>query len=74
MIKPMKFYGFHTEYRIHCDNCDARCNIGQIGNAITVSFPYGHKLDSLDENKHFCSDKCLVEYITRKTEEVMVDE
>lgn len=61
-------------YTTECDSCHKECNIGDMGNSIAVVFPYGHPLDNVDGENHFCSTECLIKYIEQMTEEVKTEE
>ena len=74
MLRIREIVGSKTIYDFICDNCTILCNIGNIGNCISVVFPYGHKFDSMDSEKHFCSDRCLIKYIEHKAEEAKTEE
>ena len=41
----------------NCSECGKACNIGKCGNSISVYFPYGHRLDSMDFELKFCKVK-----------------
>lgn len=64
----------HSKFEFICDKCHKVCNLGNIGNCISVVFPYGHRFDSVESEQHFCSDDCLIKYIEKKTEEVKTEE
>ena len=53
-----------------CEYCTKKCNLGDIGNAITIDFPYGSTLDSMFTPLQFCSHQCVIDYITKHEEEV----
>ena len=44
-----------------CDHCLKEV----AGSPIQAYFPYGHPADSIDGPSHLCSDKCLIDYVSK---------
>jgi hypothetical protein len=55
---------YNIEEEISCDTCGINLSFSY-GSPITVEFGYGHTLDG--ENYHFCSNKCLLEFINNES-------
>lgn len=51
----------HSGYDYICDTCGDNLINKFYGVPITVSFGYGHSLDT--EEVHFCNEQCQLQYI-----------
>ena len=63
MIKRTRGLDLSTIVTYVCDHCIEEMP----GAPIIAYFPYGHIVDSADGPMHFCSDKCIMEFMKKLT-------